>query len=152
MDRYRAYQQALERISVNGDDNAFSVEDRADALKAILLQEVAGLKARDEDQIELISSMIGMPPSETKKCLRSLSEAKIIAWNLDGRKSYSLWASSLDPFKVEQILERKVKNVTIAHKDRYVSMIWDNCFERFSVDWLSICRWKALLSELEGCG
>lgn len=143
-ERYRAYQQALERISVDDEKSAFSPEDQTDALKAILLQEVAGLKARDEDQIDLIASMIGMPPSDTKKCLRLLSDTNVIAWNHDGRKSYNLWASSYNPFKLDQILERKVKDADVTYKNlldlskdylgaTQVSIPWGN-----PLDWQSL--------------
>jgi hypothetical protein len=115
-ERYRAYQQAIERI-VDDENAAFSANDQKDILKALLLQEVSALKARDEDQIDLIASMVGVPPSDTKKCLRFLSDSKVIAWNQDGRKSYSLWASSFNPFKLDQILDRKVKGVEVAQRD-----------------------------------
>jgi hypothetical protein len=115
-ERYRAYQQAIERI-VDDEKAAFSANDQKDILKALLLQEVSALKARDEDQIDLIASMVGVPPSDTKKCLRFLSDSKVIAWNQDGRKSYSLWASSFNPFKLDQILDRKVKGVEVAQRD-----------------------------------
>ena len=142
-ERYHAYQQALERITVDDEKSVFSPEDQIDALKAILLQEIAGLKARDDDQIDLIASMIGMPPSDAKKCLRLLSDSKVIAWNHDGRKSYSLWASSFNPYKLDQILERKVKDANITYKNlldlspdylgaTQVSVPWGN-----SLDWQS---------------
>lgn len=115
-ERYRAYQQAIERV-VDDENAAFSANDQKDILKALLLQEVSVLKARDEDQIDLIASMVGVPPSDTKKCLRFLSDSKVIAWNQDGRKSYSLWASSFNPFKLDQILDRKVKGVEVAQRD-----------------------------------
>lgn len=115
-ERYRSYQQAVERI-VDDEDAAFSADDQKDMIKALLLQEVSALKARDEDQIDLIASMVGMPPSDAKKCLRLLSDSKVISWNQDGRKSYSLWASSFNPFKLDQILERKVKDAEVTHKD-----------------------------------
>ncbi len=115
-ERYRSYQQATDRI-IDDENAAYSENDQKDVLKAILLQEVASLKARDEDQIDLIASMVGMPPSDTKKCLRFLSDSKVIAWNQDGRKSYSLWASSFNPFKLDQTLDKKVKDVEVTHKD-----------------------------------
>jgi hypothetical protein len=118
IERYQAYQNAVQRIKTDDDENAeFSTVEQTDILKALLLQEIAGLRARAEDQIDLIASMVGMPSSDTKKCLRSLSDAKVIAWGQDGRKAYSLWFSSFNPYKLDQILDHKSGNVALAWQD-----------------------------------
>ena len=117
IERYQAYQNAVQRIKIDDENAEFSPEDQADIIKALLLQEIAGLRTRDEDQIDLIASMVGMPPSDTKKCLRFLSDAKVIAWGQIGRKAYSLWSISFNPYKLDQILDRKSGNVALAWQD-----------------------------------
>ncbi len=118
LERYQAYQNAVQKIKSDDENAEFSAEEQTDVLKALLLQEIARLKARDEDQIELIASMVGMPPSDTKKCLRSLSDAKVIAWVKDNRRSYySLYSHSTDPYKLDQILDRKLENVALTWQD-----------------------------------
>jgi len=116
-EHYQAYQQAIQRIKPDDETCKFRSAEQADVVKALLLQEIAKLKARDDDQIELVASMVGRSQSDTQKCLRYLSDSKVIAWNQDGRKSYGLWSTSFNPYKLDQILERKLGIVTLNWKD-----------------------------------
>ena len=88
--------------------------------------------------------MVGMPPSDTKKCLRFLSDSKVIAWNQDGRKSYSLWASSFNPYKLDQILGRKVKETSITHRD-LLNLTQDHLgATQVSIPWGHSQDWQAM--------
>lgn len=116
-ERYQAYKLAIQRINADDEDSEYSAGEQNDIIKALLLQEIAKLKARDEDQLDLIASMVGMSPSDAKKCLRSLSDAKVIGWDQGVRKSYSLWSTTFNPYKLDQILEQKLGNISLDWND-----------------------------------
>ena len=141
---YQAYLNAVQRIRTDEERAEFSPDDQTDVLKALLLQEISSLKkVRDEDQIELISTMVGMFPVDAKKCLRFMSDAKVIEWDQYGKRSYSLYSTSTDPKKLDQILSRKLAGVEITLRDLI------NCGQgnfsdiKISVPWGNPTDWLA---------
>jgi hypothetical protein len=115
---FQAYLNSVQRIKTGDEQAEFTLEDQTDVLKALLIQEISSLKkVHDEDQIELIASMVGMFPADAKKCLRFMSDTKVIEWDQYGKKSYSLYSTSTDPKKLDQILSRKLVQVELTLKD-----------------------------------
>lgn len=144
-EKYLAYVQASERIHVDDEDSAaFSEDEQKDCLKALLLQEIAGIRAREEDQIDLLASMVGMPPAETKKCLRTLSDGQVIGWNTDGRKTYQLWQSSYNPLKLQQILDNKLSNLSLSWPDLLDFSQKELKSTPVQVDWGNADDWEAV--------
>ena len=91
MEWYQAYLNAIQKLPSDGEQSEFNVEEQTDVLKALLLQEISSLKkVRNEDQIELIATMVGMFPADAKKCLRFLSR-------FEGDRVGSIWKKILQP-------------------------------------------------------
>lgn len=76
-------------------------------LKALLLQEVAGIKARSERQVELLAECAGLTEDETKHALKSLSSSRCIRYD-PINKVNSLWTLTTNPDELEEILAEKL--------------------------------------------
>jgi hypothetical protein len=114
-----AYQATIARIVPDPEEKSeFSQEEQQDVLKALLLQKLSDeLKnAHDSDQIDLISTMVSLPEKDSKRCLRLLSDLKIIDYD-PTLKKYSLWTATFNPHRIEEVLSRKLSESSLEWED-----------------------------------
>jgi hypothetical protein len=80
-------------------------------LKALLLQQLAGVKSRlAEDQREFLAQAAGLSDEETRTILRKLAEMNAILWNPISR-SYSLFPAAANNDRLESILKQKIESM-----------------------------------------
>ena len=99
---YQQYRNAQQTV---GEE--ISAEQQA-VLKALLLQEVAGLSNRSSQQVDVLAELAGLKPSVVKTTLKELSEAQAILFNSYQRK-YTFWSIGNDPHKLDRILSQHLK-------------------------------------------
>ncbi|MFN3335149.1 MAG: hypothetical protein ACK47M_21830, partial [Caldilinea sp.] len=103
-DHYTAYKNAARLLDLAAP------ADYEEVLKALLLQEVAGIRVRGEDQVELLAQCAGLTEDETKQALKSLSESRCIRYD-PINKVNSFWALSTNPDELEKILVGKLADL-----------------------------------------
>jgi len=97
-DYFVSYRNAVQTMGSDITDEEQAV------LKALLLQNLAGIKATGYDQLELLAEMSGLDLDDLKPTLKSLIDLNAIR-RLPFRKEYSFWAASANP----QVLEHTVQ-------------------------------------------
>jgi hypothetical protein len=115
---YTAYQNAKRML----DPQAPSEQEAI--LKALLLYELAELNARGEDQIFFLAHCAGLDNDQTQKTLKSLAAAKCLRHD-PSRKIYAFWAPSVNPAQSEEIIQRKLNDLTFdeAASDELVAVV-----------------------------
>lgn len=103
-DHYAAFENALRLL------DPAAPPDHELILKALLLQEIAGIKARGERQIELLAQCAGLDEEATKQSLKLLSQSRCIRYDPVNKVS-SFWALTTSPDELERILTRKLENM-----------------------------------------
>lgn len=103
-DHYTAYEKAASQLDPDAPQHYKQV------LKALLLQEVASIRARGEHQAVLLAQCAGLTEDETKQALKSLSESRCIRYD-PINKVNSFWALSTNPDELEKILAGKLADL-----------------------------------------
>ncbi len=103
-DHYTAYKNAARQLDLAAPAHYEQV------LKALLLQDVADIRARGERQVELLAQCAGLTEDETKQALKSLSESRCIRYD-PINKVNSFWALSTNPDELEKILAGKLADL-----------------------------------------
>ena len=102
---HNAYANALRAAGAD-----VTAEETA-VLKALFLQQLAGVKPRlKEDQRAFLAQAAGLDEARTKATLRALSDRGAILWE-PIRKTYSLFAPTADPGRLERIIQPKVERL-----------------------------------------
>lgn len=104
-DSYRAYQAALDVVG------AEITPEQVAVLKALLLQQLAGVKSRlADDQREFLAQAAGLSDDETRTILRKLAEMNAIMWN-PVAKNYTLFPAAANNNRLESILKQKIESM-----------------------------------------
>lgn len=106
-DFYQLYEIAESKLP----DNAPPEQQRL--LKALLLQNVAGLKLRRDDQESFLGEAAGIPFNATKGHLIALAASQCILKD-ESKGIYTFWSSTTDPDALKKKLQKKLagKEVT----------------------------------------
>lgn len=104
-DHYTAYESAVRLLDPAAPPHYELV------LKALLLQEIAGVKARSERQVELLAECAGLTEDETKQALKALSTSRCIRYD-PINKVNSFWTLPTSPVELNDILARKLTGLT----------------------------------------
>lgn len=99
---YTAYQNARRLLAADAP------VQQAEVLKALLLQEMAGIDLRGNEQLWFLGHCAGQDDQQTKEILKALSEARAIRYD-SGRRVNSFWPASNSPDKLQELLQRKLE-------------------------------------------
>lgn len=104
---YQLYEMAESKLPENAPP-----EQRL-LLKALLLQNAAGLKIRRDDQISFLGEAAGIDFNTIKSHLNALTAARCILKD-EAKGIYTFWASTIDPDAIKKKLQTKLagKEVT----------------------------------------
>lgn len=97
---FKLYENALRTL---GDD---ATDAQCSVLKALLLQELAGVNIRGDDQVHFVAQAVGATEPEALSTLKNLAEANCIRYD-PSRKQSSLWPLSTDPQQLERVVREK---------------------------------------------
>lgn len=84
-------------------------EAERDMLKALYLYDAAQLNLRKDDQFAFLAEATGLTYEQTTDILRSLHEDSVIRQD-STKRVYSLWPANVDPFKLDQLLRKKLED------------------------------------------
>jgi len=103
---YNAYQHAIEIAS-----QALSIPQRR-VLQGLYLQQVTGMKARSNEQIDLLFHLCGLAREEIKDALKELRDQKIINYDPISKLA-SLWPASSRPQELEEIIKKAIQSTPV---------------------------------------
>ncbi len=103
---YTAYRRAIETAP-----QSLSEEHRK-ILQALLVQQAVDLKAKGDDQINLIHHLCGVRREIIRNVLSELQEQKVIHYNPIS-KVYALWPESVHPQEVEKIIQKAINRTPV---------------------------------------
>jgi hypothetical protein len=101
-DAYRSYETALRTVGADITD------EQAAILKALLLQELAQMALRSEDQFNFLCAAAGLERPAAGTALKALLDANAIRQD-SVKKTYSLWPVTADPGKLERLLRKRLE-------------------------------------------
>lgn len=102
-DVYAQYNTARRTI---GND---APEEQKAVLKALLLQYLAEVSARRDEQVEFLSHAAGLESRTAKQALRTLSDSNVIRYD-HSFKVYAFWAASNQPKILEDTVQKKLEH------------------------------------------
>ncbi len=102
-DLYASYQNAHRSLAPEAG------EAERNMLKALYLYDAAQLNLLRDDQLSVLAEAAGLAYEETKDVLRRLHGDSVIRQD-STKRVYSLWPANVDPYKLEQLLRRKLEN------------------------------------------
>lgn len=142
-DTYAAYQNARRLL------NEEAPPQQIDVLKALLLQEIAGIQSRGDDQCHFLGQCVGLDEQLTKQALKALSEAKAIRFD-PIRKVNSFWSPSTSPDKLQDLLRKRLEEQSfdpqaLMELQRAIADLPDVVFGKapVSVSWGEPSDWAA---------
>lgn len=83
-------------------------QEQKAVLKALLLQFLAEVAAKHEEQVLFLAQSAGLSERTTKQTLRTLSDANVIRYD-PSYKVNSFWAASNQPKVLEEIIQKKLE-------------------------------------------
>jgi hypothetical protein len=101
-DLYSQYNTARRTI---GND---APEEQKAVLKALLLQYLAEVSARRDEQIEFLAHAAGLEERVAKQALRTLSDSNVIRYD-HSYKVYTFWPASNQPKVLEETVQKKLE-------------------------------------------
>lgn len=102
-DIYALYTAAQRTI---GED---APEEHQTVLKSLLLQYLAEVTPRSDDQILFLAHMAGLDEKPTKQALRTLSDNNVIRYD-HNYKAFTFWPASNQPKVLEETVQKKLAN------------------------------------------
>ncbi len=144
---YAAYEKAQRDFEQVLGENATPVH--RDVLKALLLQEIAGLPAAGRGQVDLLAQMSGHDERTTLQALKQLSSENAIRYDPVHRIN-SFWPLGADPQQLEKNIQEKIEETSFAHDEltRELNHLLQDEFYKFgsvalNVGWGHARDWAA---------
>ena len=109
-ERYRLYDNARRML---GPD---ALDKQKNALKALLLHDIAEMRGGYQEQVDLIAAMAGIESGMAKGILKQMAEQRIIRQDPITRK-FSFWSGSLDISDYDQVIQDKITNTSLDKSD-----------------------------------
>ena len=139
-DLYAQYNAARHTI---GND---APEEQA-ILKALLLQYLAEVRARPDEQIEFLAHTAGLEERVAKQTLRKLSDNHIIRYEQSYGGGYTFWAASNQPKLLQETIQKKLEQFewSIDELNALNKTLLNSNFGSFEikVDWGNSTDWAA---------
>lgn len=102
-DQYRAYESARRAIGLSAP------EEQQVLLKALLLQEIAGIKVKGDEQVKLVAQLAGLSKEQALAGLITLVSAKGIRYDQLGKVYLFRSADGISAGELERIIEKQLE-------------------------------------------
>ena len=102
-DQYRAYESARRAIGLSAP------KEQQALLKALLLQEIAGIKVKGDEQVKLVAQLAGLGKEQAQAGLATLVSAKGIRYDQLGKVYLFRSADGISAGELERIIEKQLE-------------------------------------------
>ena len=102
-DQYRAFESARRAIGLSAP------EEQQALLKALLLQEIAGIKAKGDEQVKLVAQLAGLNKEQAQAGLNTLVGTKGIRYDQLGKVYLFRSAGGITAGELERIIEKQLE-------------------------------------------
>lgn len=124
-------------------------EEQQALLKAMLLQFLAEVVARRDEQIDFLAHAAGLEEKTAKQALRALSDNNVIRYD-HSYKVYTFWSASTQPKVLEDFVQKKLERFswseeTLTELNRTLATLPNSYFGSIDikVDWGHATDWAA---------
>lgn len=142
-DVYAQYTAARRTIGNDAPEGQLAI------LKALLLQFLAEVSARGDEQTDFLAHAAGLEEKTAKQALRALSDNNVIRYD-HSYKVYTFWPASTQPKVLEDFIQKKLERLswseeTLADLNRTLAELPNSYFGSIDikVDWGHATDWAA---------